>query len=74
MDQVIADTDSDVLKMKEDIQNMWNTCQTKRGRRTIASEQVPGFTMVGDNVGKFILIHLYFGYSSVLTNPYPKML
>ena len=52
MDQVIADTDTDVLQMREDIQNMWKTHQTKRERRTQASSQVPGFTMVGDNVGE----------------------
>ena len=55
MDQVIADTDIDVNKMKEDIESMWTTCSSKRERRGLASQNVPGFTMIGDNVGELIL-------------------
>ena len=59
VDQVIADTDQDVIKMREDIQNMWVTCSTKRERRSQASQQIPGFTMAGDNVGKSTIYLLY---------------
>ena len=54
MDQVIADTDIDVNKMKEEIESMWTTCSSKRERRGLASQNVPGFTMIGDNVGELI--------------------
>ena len=59
VDQVIADTDTDVTKMKEDAENMWDKCSSKRERRTLASQTVPGFTMMGDNVGMFIFSSIH---------------
>ena len=51
VDQVIADTNTDVIKMRDDIENMWTNYSSKRERRTEASSNVPGFTLMGDNVG-----------------------
>ena len=51
MDQVISDSDSEVLKMKNEVEEMWKTCLSKRERKTVASDHVPGYTLGGDNVG-----------------------
>ena len=51
VDQVIVDADTDVTKMRDDIEKMWTSHSSKRERRTVASNNVPGFTMMGDNVG-----------------------
>ena len=53
VDQVTADNDKDLINMRDEIQDMWTTCSLKRERRSISSQKVPGFTLVGDNVGQF---------------------
>ena len=50
MDQVLKNSDEDVKKMRDNIENMWSVCNTQRLRRTMATE-VPGYTLAGDNVG-----------------------
>ena len=52
VDRVIQDTNKDIVEMKEKIEEMFKTCPNQRLRRTLASEDRPGFTLAGDNVGK----------------------
>jgi hypothetical protein len=59
VDQVVADHDVDILKMKEDVQEMWKKCSSKRERRSVASEKTPGFSLYGDNIGKFNLCYVW---------------
>ena len=51
VDQVLKDHDSDVLKMKDDIETMWKNNSSKRDRKTVAARDVPGFCLFGDNIG-----------------------
>ena len=50
----MADYDEEVLDMKVKVERMWEECQSKRERRTVACAGVPGFCYFGDNVGKLV--------------------
>ena len=52
VDQVLDDHDTDILDMKAQIESMWNSCGSKRERRSMASKEVPGYSFFGDNIGK----------------------
>ena len=52
---MISDSDSDILKKKEEVEEMWKSCSSKRERRTMASHGVPGYTLGGDNVGAYLI-------------------
>ena len=52
VDQVIKDTDKVIFEMKRRIEEMWMTCPSQRLRRSLATSEVPGFTLTGDNVGR----------------------
>ena len=53
VDQAVQNHDADVLIMKAKVENMWKDHGegSKRMRRTIASTDAPGHSLVGDNVG-----------------------
>ena len=51
VDQVVDGHASDVIKMKEAVEEMWRVSETKRARRTMASASAPGFSLFGDNIG-----------------------
>ena len=52
MDQIVDDHDKEVLEMKAKTETMWQTCHSKRERRTMASKEIPGYSFFGDNIGK----------------------
>ena len=52
MDQVTEGHDKDILEMKNKVEKMWTTNLSKRGRRTMATDDTPGHSLIGDNVGK----------------------
>ena len=52
VDQVIADSDSEVIQKRDEVEDMWRSCLSKRERKTLSSHHCPGYTLGGDNVGK----------------------
>ena len=52
VDQVVAGHANDVIEMKNKVEEMWTTSDSKRVRRSKASEGIPGFSLFADNVGK----------------------
>ena len=63
VDQVLMGTDQDIVLMRDKIELMWASCLSQRLRRTQATDDLPGFTLAGDNVGMFGAI----GESSLIT-------
>ena len=55
VDQVIADSDSEVIQKRDEVEDMWKSCLSKRERKTLSSHHCPGYTLGGDNVGKYKL-------------------
>ena len=51
VDQVVEGHADEVIEMKQKIEEMWESTDSKRVRRTKASEGIPGFSLFGDNVG-----------------------
>ena len=51
VDQIVDDHDKDVLEMKAKAEAMWQSCPSKRERRTLASKEIPGYSFFGDNIG-----------------------
>ena len=54
VDQIVTDHDQDVLDMKAKTESMWKNCPSKRERRTLAAQEIPGYCFFGDNIGKII--------------------
>ena len=51
VDQVVEGHAEDVLAMKERVEDMWRTSDSKRVRRTKATQEAPGSSLYADNVG-----------------------
>ena len=51
VDQVVEGHADEVIEMKQKVEEMWEASDSKRVRRTKASEGIPGFSLFGDNVG-----------------------
>ena len=51
VDQVVEGHADEVIEMRKKVEEMWETSDSKRVRRTKASEGIPGFSLFGDNVG-----------------------
>ena len=52
VDQVVEGHAIEVLAIRDKIERMYMTSNSKRSRRTIAAFDTPGFCLFGDNVGK----------------------
>ena len=52
MDQVVEGHADEVIEMKKKVEEMWESSDSKRVRRTKASEGIPGYSLFGDNVGR----------------------
>ena len=57
VDQVVEGHANDVLAMKEKVEDMWNSSDSKRVRRSVATATggAPGFSLFADNVGTYLL-------------------
>ena len=53
MDQVVEGHADEVIEMKKKVEEMWESSDSKRVRRTKASEGIPGYSLFGDNVGTY---------------------
>ena len=49
---MLQDHDTDIMEMKEKVENMWKNCSSKRERKTIACRNAPGVSLFGDNIGR----------------------
>ena len=53
VDQVVEGHADEVIEMKKKVEEMWEASDSKRVRRTKASEGIPGYSLFGDNVGMY---------------------
>ena len=60
VDQVFTDHDAEVIEMKGKAEGMWKDCSSQRERRTLASQEVPGFSFFGDNIGITFRVLVFF--------------
>ena len=60
VDQVVAGHADDVMKMKEKVEDMWRSSDSKRVRRTTATEGAPGYSLYGDNIGIIAPFYIIF--------------
>ena len=51
VEQVVEGHAIDILAMKDKVEHMWSTSNSKRSRWTLAASTTPGFCLFGDNVG-----------------------
>ena len=55
----MADHAVDVVKMKENVEEMWRATSSKRERRALASAGTPGVSFYGDNIGNDNMLTSY---------------
>ena len=55
----MADHAVDVVRMKENVEEMWRTTSSKRERRALASAGTPGVSFYGDNIGNDNMLTSY---------------
>ena len=53
VDQVVEGHADEVLAMKDRVEEMWSTLDSKRLRRSTATAGAPGVSLYADNVGMF---------------------
>ena len=51
-DQVVEGHAADVIEMRDKVEEMHSSCNSKRIRRTTATKTAPGHSFYGDNVGQ----------------------
>ena len=51
VDQVVEGHADDIIAMKDRVEGMWTSSDSKRVRRSLATGGAPGFSLYADNVG-----------------------